>query len=108
MKTQVLSIQHISEDDSLQVWMSIGDKQQKFTFSRDFDQIGKHQLQIITYGSDFGETFKFNQHIVGEVINLVKQCYQGNHIRLPQEVGDFGTPEAALALQKPFKKKGVA
>ncbi|MEQ9367627.1 MAG: helicase-related protein [Coleofasciculus chthonoplastes F3-SA18-01] len=102
MKTQVLNIQSIPDADSLKVWMSIGNKQQPFIFSRKFDQIANRQLQILTYESEFGETFKFNQHIVGEVMNLVRQFYQGNPVELPQEVGEFGTPEQALALQKPF------
>lgn len=105
MKTQVLNIQSIPDNDSLKVWMLIGDKQHQFTFSRRVDQIANRQLQVISYESDFGETFKFNQHIVGEVMNLVRQFYKGDTIELPQEVGDLGTPEQALALQKPFKQK---
>ncbi len=67
-----------------------------------FDTLANRQIQIITYEADFGETFKFNQHIVGEVINLVRQIYNGGVVELPIEVGDFGTAEQARALQKPF------
>lgn len=103
MKTQVLKIQPLTENDSLQVSIAIGNQQNKFTFSRNFEQIGEHKFAIITYNNNFGETFKFNQHLVTEVINLVKQYYQGNQIKLPQEIGDFGTAEMSLALQKRFK-----
>ncbi len=103
MKAHVLNIESVPNNDFLKVWMLIGDDQQEFTFSRKVDQIGNRQLQIISYEDDFGETFKFNQHIVAEVMNLVRHVYQGDRVNLPQEVGDFGTVEQALALQKPFK-----
>ncbi|MBC6456291.1 MAG: hypothetical protein GDA43_26610 [Hormoscilla sp. SP5CHS1] len=38
-------------------------------------------------------------------MKLVRQFYAGNRVKLPQDVGDFGTPEHALALQKPFYSK---
>ncbi len=104
MKTLVLNIQPLPNEDSLEVWMLIGDRQYQFTFSRKFDSFGKHKLQIITHDSNFGETFKFNQHIVGEVMNLVRRFYKGESVKLPTVVGDFGTSEQALALQKPFNK----
>jgi hypothetical protein len=103
MKTQVLKILPLKENDSLQVWICIGEKLEKFTFSRNFEQIGEVKLAIITYNNDFGETFKFNQHLVAEVVNLVKKYYHGNALNLPQEIGDFSSAEIALALQKPFK-----
>ncbi|MGK7877138.1 MAG: hypothetical protein AB4426_28740 [Xenococcaceae cyanobacterium] len=105
MKTLLLNIQPLPDTDSLKVIMSIGDKQHQFTFSRKFDQIGLRQLQIITYESDFGETFKFNQHIIGEVLNLVRQFYRDDVLEFPIDVGNFGTSEQGLALQKPFKPK---
>ena len=104
MKTQVLKIQPISENDNLEIWIAIGNQQQKFTFSRNFEQIGDNKIAIITYNHEFGEIFKFNQHLMTEVINLIKQYYQGETINLPQEIGDFGDAEIALALQKPFHK----
>ena len=82
MKTQVLNIQSTPDTDSLKVWMSIGNQQQPFIFSRKIDQIANRQLQIITYESEFGERFKFNQHIVGEVMNLVRQFYRTHYRNL--------------------------
>lgn len=105
MITQVSNIQQGNNADSLTVTMSIGDKDRQFTFTRKYDRIGDRTLQIITYDSDFGETFKFNQQIVAEVMKLVRQFYAGNRVKLPQDVGDFGTQEQALALQKPFYSK---
>ena len=102
MKTQVLNIQLNSEANSLKVCMSIGDKQDQFIFLRQFDQIANRQLQIINYDNHFGETFKFNQHIIEEVISLVRKFFKGDKLNLPQDVGDFGTKEEALISQKPF------
>lgn len=104
MKTQVLKIEPNTDTNFLKVCMSIGDKQQQFTFSRQFDQIANRQLQIINYDKNFGETFKYNQHIIGEVMSLVRKFFKGDNLALPQEIGDFGTPEEALALQKPFNQ----
>ncbi len=103
MKTLVKAIEPISDSDSLKVWLSIGNRQLLATFSRKFDDFGGHQLQIITYNQEFGEIFQFNQQIIGEVINLVKQVYRGENVELPASVGDFGTPESALGTLKPFK-----
>lgn len=104
MKTQVLNIQLNSETNSLKVCMSIGDKQDRFIFLRQFDQIANRQLQIINYDNNFGETFKFNQHIIDEVISLVRKYFKGDKLNLPQDVGDFGTIDEALILQKPFNQ----
>lgn len=104
MKTQVLNIQPNSEVNSLKVCMSIGDKQHQFTFSRQFDQVANRQLQIINYDNNFGETFKFNQHILNEVISLVRKFFKGDKLNLPQDVGNFGTKDEALTLQKPFNQ----
>jgi len=105
MITQVLNIQQGSNADFLTIMMSIENRQHQFTFARKYDPIANRQLQIITYDSDFGETFKFNQQIVAEVMNLVREFYAGNSVKLPQYVGYFGTREQALALQKPFYPK---
>lgn len=107
MNAKILTVKLAPDGDSLEVWMSIGEKQRQFTFSRKFDSFANRQLQIITYDREFGETFKFNQHIIGEVLNLVRQFYQGENLELPASVGDFGTPEEALALQKPFNRSKV-
>ncbi|GAC1505140.1 MAG: hypothetical protein NVS2B14_17540 [Chamaesiphon sp.] len=64
--------------------------------------LANRQVQIITYEPKFGEIFLFNQQIVKEVINLVRQIYNGGVVELPIEVGDFGTPDEALSLQKSF------
>ncbi|MHC5675643.1 helicase-related protein [Nostoc sp.] len=107
MKTQVLKIQPNTDTNFLKVCMSIGDEQHQFTFSRQFDQIANRQLQIINYDNNFGDTFKYNQHIIGEVMSLVRKFFKGDELTLPQEIGDFGTPEEALALQKPFNQSST-
>ena len=35
---------------------------------------------------------------------LVRKFFKGDELTLPQDIGDFGTPEQALALQKPFNR----
>lgn len=107
MKTQVLKIQPNTDTNLLKVCISIADKQHHFTFSRQFNQIANHQLQIINYDKNFGDTFKYNQHIIDEVISLVRKFFKGDDLTLPQEIGDFGTPEEALALQKPFNQSST-
>lgn len=104
MKTQILNIKPNTDPNSLKVFMSIGNEQHQFTFLRQFDSFANHQLQIINYDNQFGDTFKFNQHIIGEVMSLVRKFFKGDTLTLPQDVGDFGTLEEALALQKPFNQ----
>ncbi|GFE71887.1 hypothetical protein [Chroococcus sp. FPU101] len=107
MKTQVLDIQSNNNDDSLMVLMSIGEEQRSFIFSRFFDQLGEVKLQVIEHDQEFWETFKFNQQIASEVMSLVRQFYKGEKVQLPLYVGDFGTMEEALALQKPRKPENL-
>ena len=57
MKTIVLAIEPISDSDSLKIWLSIGSEQHSATFSRELDDFGEHQLQIITYNKEF---YKYN------------------------------------------------
>ena len=57
MKTLVNAIEPMNDSDSLRVWLSIDSKQLEATFYRQFDEFGQHQLQIITYDKEFGETF---------------------------------------------------
>jgi hypothetical protein len=107
MKTQVLTVKPISNSDSLDVVLLIGEEKHSFTFSRQFDQIGEKELQIITYESVFGEMFQFNQQIVSEVMSLVKRVYGGEKVKFPKDVVDFGTPREALDTLKPFKGEQV-
>ena len=105
MKTEILTIQPRENANILDVGMAIATEKRQFTFAVKFDNIANHKLQIITYDSEFGETFKFNQHIVAEVMNLVRQIVKGDRLDFPIYVGDFGTAEEAIALQKPFNSK---
>ena len=102
MKTQVLTIQRKKDANTFDVWMAIATYKQQFIFTVKLDKIAGRQLQIITYDSEFGKTFKFNQHIIGEVLNLVRQIVGGSQLDFPVDVGDFGTAEEAIALQKSF------
>ena len=107
MKTLVNAIEPMNDSDSLRVWLSIDSKQLEATFYRQFDEFGQHQLQIITYDKEFGETFKFNQQLLESVMKLVKQVYGGERVELPANVGDFGTAESAKERIKPFKGEKI-
>ena len=103
MKTRVSKIQFLPKKNFIEVWMLIGNRQFHFTFNLKVDQIANYHLQIITHQRSFGEIFRFNQHIVDEVMNLVWMFSQGESIKFPASVGDFGNPENALTFQKPFE-----
>ena len=103
MKTQVSKLQFLPKKNFVEVWMLIGNRQFHFTFSLKVHKITNEHLRIITHQRSFGEIFRFNQHIVDEVMNLVWMFYQGASIKLPATVGDFGTSEQALRFQKPLE-----
>jgi hypothetical protein len=107
MKNQVLSIQSIDNNDSLRVEMSVCGKLHSFVFSRSQELIGKTKMAVINEDGNFAEVFQFNQHIAGEVMSLVRQAYKGEKVQLPLDVGDFGTMEEALALQKPRERENL-
>lgn len=100
MKTQVLSIQPIAHTDSLSVLMSVGSEKHSFTFTRREELIGQTKIFVIEEDRNFAFLFQFNQQIAGLVMSLVRQFYKGDSVQLPLYVGDFGTMEEALALQK--------
>lgn len=108
MKTQVLSIQPIAHTDSLRVLMSIGSSEHSFTFTRKEELIGQTKIFVIEEDRNFAEVFQFNQQIAGSVMSLVRQFYKGDSVQLPLDVGDFGTMEEALALQKPRERENLS
>ncbi|HIK09203.1 MAG TPA: hypothetical protein IGS52_02870 [Oscillatoriaceae cyanobacterium M33_DOE_052] len=61
-------------------------------------------MAVISGNREFCQTFKFNQHIAVEVSKLVSKIYRGAHIEFPVYVGDFASPEEAIAQQKPFQQ----
>lgn len=104
MNVKILAIEPGKEADSLDVLMSIGEEQLCFRFVRRLDTIGAQKVQTVNHDDSFWEHFKLNQHIVFKVTRFVLRKYQGELLELPADVGDFGTPEEAIALQKPFQK----
>ena len=103
MNTTVLSIQPLEGTNQFIVLMSIGTEREQFTFTIE----RPNQEPFVVVGGDvrFGKFFRFNQHIAIEVSKLVGEIYQGKPVELPADVGDFGTPEEAIAQQKPFQKR---
>ncbi|NJK69225.1 MAG: hypothetical protein HC941_24315, partial [Microcoleus sp. SU_5_3] len=71
MNVKILAVESGKEPDSLDVLLSIGEDKKSFKFLREFDVIGGHQIQTIKHEDKFWETFKFNQHIVFKVTELV-------------------------------------
>lgn len=111
MKTQVLSITKIEPIDSakdkldgLEVVVLLADSQKTFTFTVKKAKIGDRELTSFSEDEQFSQTFQFNDHIGIEITNLVKKVAQGEIINFPISVSDFGTPEEALAIQKPFER----
>lgn len=100
MNVKILAIESGKEADSLDVLLSIGDEKKSFRFIRKFDLIGGHKIQMIKHEDKFWETFKFNQHIVFKVTELVLGKYRGEVLELPGDLGEFGPKVEAIALQK--------
>ena len=99
MKVKVLIVKP-NGDDSLDVFMSVGTDEYKFRFTRIFDTLAGKTITMINYEPPFWKVFKFNQHIVAEVIKILREIYLGETVDFPRNVGDFGTPQDAIALQK--------
>ncbi|MGL4500532.1 MAG: hypothetical protein ACRCU2_15805 [Planktothrix sp.] len=111
MKTQVLLIKKFERLDSakdkldgLKVVVLLGDSQKTFTFTVKKAKIGDRELSSFSEDEHFSKTFQFNDHIGIEITNLVKKVAQGETLNFPISVRDFGTPEEALAIQKPFER----
>ncbi len=115
MKTKVLSIKKIeaqlesgkNKPDELEVVLLLGEVTKYFMFTVKKTQISNRTLLTFVEDANFSHTFRFNDHIAIEITNLVKKVYQGEMIAFPLAVGDFGTAEEALTLQKPFNKELV-
>ena len=101
MNVKILAVESGKEADSMEVLLSIGEEKKSFRFIREFDLIGGHKIQIIKHEDKFWETFKFNQHIVFKVTELVLGKYRGEVLELPADLGKLGTQVEAIALQKP-------
>ena len=100
MNVRILAVESGNEADSLDVLLSIGEEKKSFRFIREFDLIGGHKIQIIKHEDKFWETFKFNQHIVFKVTELVLGKYRGEVLELPADLGKLSTKVEAIALQK--------
>jgi hypothetical protein len=116
MKTTVLSIQRADsqsnltneKSNGLKVIMLMGDQKQEFKFTVRKAKLGKREILTFVEEAAFSELFRFNAHIAIEINNLVAKVYQGASVKFPLDVGDFGTPEQALAEQKPFEAELVS
>lgn len=101
MNVKILAVESGKEADSIDLLLSIGEEKKSFKFIREFDLIGGHKIQIIKHEDKFWETFKFNQHIVFKVTELVLGKYRGEVLELPADLGEFGPKVEAIAPQKP-------
>ncbi|NJS12652.1 MAG: hypothetical protein HC789_20895 [Microcoleus sp. CSU_2_2] len=91
MNVKIWAVESGKEADSIEVLLSMGEDKKSFKFLREFDVIGGHKIQTIKHEDKFWETFKFNQHIVFKVTELVLGKYRGEVLELPAELGKFGT-----------------
>ncbi|MFB2894314.1 hypothetical protein ACE1CI_15495 [Aerosakkonemataceae cyanobacterium BLCC-F50] len=105
MKVRILAIEFQKDADSLDVLMSLGEEERYFKFTRHFDTINQQKIQVVNHDNSFWETFKFNQHIIFKVTRLVLRKYRGEELKLPVDIGEFGNPEEALALQKSLENR---
>jgi len=103
MNTTVILIQAIEETDEFKVLMAIGGKPEEFTFK--VEKSKQDPFAVVGGDIRFCKFFRFNQHIAIEVTNLVGKIYQGKVVEFPVYVGEFVTPEEALAKQKSFEKQ---
>ncbi|MDF5722601.1 MAG: hypothetical protein PUP91_19355 [Rhizonema sp. PD37] len=103
MKTPVSQIQYLPKKHFIEVWLLIENRQFHFPFSRKVDKFANYHWQIITHKRSFGELLRFNKHIFYEVMNLLWMFSQDESIKLPANVGDFGTSEQTLRFKKPFE-----
>ncbi|HAX77773.1 MAG TPA: hypothetical protein DCY88_18525 [Cyanobacteria bacterium UBA11372] len=103
INTTVLSIQPLEGTNQFIVLMSIGTEREQFTFT--IEQPNQEAFVVVGGDIRFGKFFRFNQHIAIEVSKLVGEIYQGKSVEFPADVGDFGTPEEAIAQQNPWQKQ---
>lgn len=102
MKVQVLSIEPTKESSLHEVLLSIGENQQVFMFATEVNQIGEQEMQTTHGDETFAEVFRFNQRVAMNITNLVVKFYNKETVELPADVGNFVTPEAAVAKLKTF------
>jgi len=102
MKVQVLSIEPTKEPSLHEVLLSIGENQQVFMFATEVNQIGEHKIQTTHGDETFSEVFRFNQRVAMNITNLVAKFYNKETVELPADMGNFVTPEVAVAKLKTF------
>jgi hypothetical protein len=98
MNVTVQAIQISSEKDSVQVSLVVGEQKSTFAFTVHESAIGTQKVKILNYEQRFWDVFKFNQHIVFQVTNLVKRQLAGEDMSLPVEMGQFFAPDPGLTV----------
>lgn len=101
MNASVLSIQPGGGTNEFNVLVLIDGDRHQFNFT--VEQPNLEPFVVIGGDIHFCKFFRFNQHISAKVGDLVNEVYRGNIVNLPVDVGNFYTPEEAIALQKPFR-----
>jgi len=106
MNTKVLSVQSIQGTQDFRVLMSVGNDRQEFIFTVETST----QEPFVVVGGDrrFCQFFRFNQHISVKVGQLVGDVYYKKAVDIPMEVGQFFTPEEAIAQQQRFHQPKTA
>ena len=100
MIATVLSIKQ-KDSDTFDIDMSLGAEEYRFVFTVERDAVDEKFLAIAE-DPQFSKLFRFNDHIATNTIELVAKMINEKVVKLPVDVGDFGTCEQALAQQKPF------
>lgn len=100
MKTKVLSIESIQGTQDFRVLISLGNDQQEFIFT--VDSSPNDPFVVVGGDRQFGQLFRFNQHLAAQMGELVADVYYQKAVELPLEIGYFFTPEEAIAEQQRF------
>jgi hypothetical protein len=103
MMVKVLSISQ-KTSDSVEVCLSLAEKQDKFLFNLARD-LSDSQFVSIAEESRFSQLFMFNVHIASQILQLIIKVINGEVINFPVDVGYFYSREEALAQQKPFDRE---
>ena len=109
MKTTAIAIEpHPADVTSFSVSVSIGTELHTFILNVQIVSVAGREVQAVSGNDAFEQTFAFNPHLSLAIGQLVSNVYNQETVELPVELGDFGTDEAAIAMQKPFKETSLS
>jgi hypothetical protein len=97
MNVEVLTIENKLDAEVVDVRLRVGQQESTVRFTIGMTQIGDQAIQTLDYERSFWESFKFNQHIIFRVMELVRSRLGNETVELPMVVGRLHTPEELQA-----------